>query len=203
MKRLFGPLRRGVLIYCVALAVAGCAERGIYAPDSDVARFHYPGTQPSTLSLVTNIRNLTNKGAHSALIINASEQVVFNPAGTWRNPAAPEQGDVNFGFSPKMRQVFIDYHARETYRVQIQTVSVAPDVAEAALAAVKANGPVGEARCTVAISHILRGLPGFESFPLAFFPSSAAEAFAKLPGVTTEVYRDDSPDNRSDLPVYQ
>ncbi|OSP55663.1 hypothetical protein BV911_06000 [Pseudoruegeria sp. SK021] len=182
--------------------LAACAKPGVQAPDADVARFRYPGVQPSTLSLVTNIRNKTGKGAHSALIVNASEQVVFNPAGTWWHPQAPEQGDLHYGFSPGMKQWFIDYHARETFRVQIQTIEVSPEVAEQALELVKAYGSVPPSQCTIAISRILHQLPGFESISVTLFPSSAADAFGKLPGVVTEVYRDDSPDNRSDLGTF-
>lgn len=199
--KVFAPIGavRVALCMMVLALLAACAEPGVYAPEADVQRFRYAGDSPSTLSLVTNIRNLSNKGAHSALIVNASEQVVFNPAGTWWHPAAPEQGDLHYGFSPAMKQWYIDYHARETFRVQIQTIEVSPEVAEAALRAVKAYGTVPGSQCTLSITRILSGLPGFESFPKTLFPSSAAKAFGNLPGVETRVYRDDSPDDREDL----
>lgn len=194
---------RAAILACALAALAGCvAEPPRQATDAQVAQARYPGTAPYTLSLVTNIRNKTNKGAHSALIVNASEIVVFDPAGTWWHPEAPEQGDVHHNFSPAMKQWFIDYHARETYRVQIQTIEVSPEVAEAALRGVQQVGTVGQALCTLKLTRVLHGLPGFEDYPVSFFPSSAAKAFAKLPGVTTEVYRDDSPGDRSDLGSY-
>ncbi|WP_205758599.1 hypothetical protein [Qingshengfaniella alkalisoli] len=190
---------RGALLALAAtLALSACGE-SIYAPDEVVEQYRYSsGGQPS-IALVTNINNRTNGGAHSALIIDGPERVVFNPFGTWSHPRSPERNDVHFGFTPDMEDWFIDYHARETYRVVIQRVSVSPQTAAIALERAKAYGAVGPARCTIATSSVLHGLPGFESFPIVLHPSKAMNNFAQVPGVQTSIYVDDSPDNWSDL----
>ena len=60
------------------------------------------------------IRDSNGSGAHSGLLVNASEQVMFDPAGTWYHPNLPERNDVHFGVTPKMISFYIDYHARVT-----------------------------------------------------------------------------------------
>jgi len=187
------------LAVAALLAVAGCADKTPQATDAEVARARYVSDGPPALTLVTSIRKATGGGVHSALIIDGPERAVFNPSGTWRHPQAPEQGDLHVGFSPAMEDWFFDYHARETFDIHAQTLEVPPDVAAEALALARANGSVWPAQCTIAISRILRQLAGFEDFPTALFPSRAMEAFAEYPGVETVVYRDDSPDDWSDL----
>ena len=169
------------------------------APAEEVARFRYVANDPPYIALVTNVNTRSGSGDHSALIINGSERVVFNPAGTWRHPKAPERNDLHYGFSEGMRDWFIDYHARETYRVEIQSIDVSLEAADRAIAAAAAEGPVGPARCTLSITDVLRQTPGFEEFPRVILPNRAKRAFATYPGVTTEVFTDDSPDDRSDL----
>lgn len=184
----------------LALAVlSACTQPAIVAPDVEVLQSRYISDEAPYIALVTNVNTRSGSGDHSALIINGSERVVFNPAGTWRHPLAPEQNDLHYGFSDGMRDWFIDYHARETYRVEIQKIPVSRATADSALAAAKQAGPVGPARCTLSIAEVLRQTPGFESFPRVLLPNRAKGAFAEYPGVTTQVHLDDSPDDRSDL----
>ncbi|MCA8883305.1 MAG: hypothetical protein KDA50_06095 [Rhodobacteraceae bacterium] len=197
--RLLARLAGLLFVLAALFALGGCAKPTPQASDADVARARYVSSAPPSLTLVTSISNRDNSGAHSALIINGPERVVFNPFGTWRHPLAPEQGDVHYGFTPGMEEWFFNYHARVTYRIQAQTLEVPPEVAAKALALVQQNGQVGPGRCTLSISNILRQLPGFEDFPRAIFPLQAANAFAEFPGVTTVMYTDDSPDDWSDL----
>lgn len=194
-------MRRRFLLGAV-LALSGlsaCTQPAIIAPQEDVLRYRYVSSEQPYIALVTNVNTRSGSGDHSALIINGSERVVFNPAGTWLHPKAPERNDLHYGFSEGMRDWFIDYHARETYRVEIQTIPVTRETADRALAAAQTAGPVGPARCTLSITDVLRQTPGFESFPRVLLPNRAKKAFASYPGVTTEVFFDDSPGDRSDL----
>lgn len=186
---------------CVALS--GCsalfADKTPQATDAEMAALAHVGAPPPSLTLVTSISNRDNSGAHSALIINGPERAVFNPAGSWRHPLAPEQGDFHRNFSPGMEKWFFDYHARETFRIRAQTVEVPLAVAAQALEAARSWGSVPPAHCTRAITTILSDLPGFESVGVTWFPLTASARFADLPGVTTVMHTDDSPDDWSDL----
>ncbi|WP_108259159.1 hypothetical protein [Mangrovicoccus ximenensis] len=168
-------------------------------PPERVERFRYRSGNPPSLTLYTNVRIQTGKGAHTSLVIDGPERVVFNPAGTWHHPQAPRIDDVHYGFTTPMEAWFIDYHARETYYVRQQKLMVSMETAAEALRRAEAVGPVVASFCTIRTTDVLTPLPGFENFPRTFFPDVASEAFAQYPGVETRSFYDDSPDDRSDL----
>lgn len=183
------------------LALAACGAEPISAPTEDIqsARYAHPG--PNTLTLLTVISNRSGAGGHSGLLINGSERVVWDPAGTWWSPNAPERNDLHFGMTPYMFDVYVDYHTRETYHTVTQTIEVSPEVAEQAFQLAANYGAVSKAACALSTSDILSQLPGFESISRSYFPTRIRDAFAELPGVTTEVfYDDDSDDNSALLP---
>lgn len=191
---------RALLLLTGLVLLGACAPRPETPVSEEVWRNSiYRSNGPAEIALVTNIANRNSGGAHSALIIDGPERVVYNPFGTWSHPNSPERGDLHRNFGPEMEKWFIDYHARETFRVQIQRVQVPPEVAAMALERAKAMGPKGMAQCTRSISTILHGLPGFEDFPIVWYPNQARDAFAKIPGVRSTVYVDDSPGDWSDL----
>lgn len=181
----------------VALALpllAGCAE-SVWAPDEAVARARYHSDEPPSITLYTIVRKRGREGEHSGVLINGSERVIFDPAGSWYNDAAPERNDVHFGMTPTMVRYYIDFHARPTYDVYEQKVFVSPEVAELALQRAKSNGAAAKAMCGRNVSDVLYGLPGFESVRPSFFPGSIMREFANLPGVETTLYQDaDTPE---------
>ena len=61
-------------------------------------------------------------------MINGSQRVIFDPAGTVRLSAVPERGDVLYGISPKVADFYARAHARETFHVVIQEIEVSPDI---------------------------------------------------------------------------
>lgn len=168
--------------------LAGCASEQIWADDAAVQAARYaPGGQPE-LVLVTSLNDRSGEGAHSALMVNGSELVMFDPAGNWDDPAAPERHDVRFGFTPQMQINYLHYQAYDHFHAVIQRVPVSAEVAERALQLVKANGAVPSAFCASATSGILRKLPGFEGVTSTMFPKNLMESFAELPGVRTQIY---------------
>lgn len=177
-----------------AMTLAACAAEPVWAPEEEVARARYAHDGPPSITLFTVISNSSDNGAHSALMINASQRVIFDPAGTWYHPWAPERNDVHFGITPLVEQRYREYHTRETFRTVVQTVEVPPQVAERALRIALDYGAVPKAHCANSTSDILRQL-GFEAVPRSFFPNRVMEGFATIPGVRTEVLRSDRPDN--------
>lgn len=191
-------MRAFLIALVLPLFLAACAEP-VWAPDDVVARARYVSDEPPSITLFTVVRKLGGEGAHSGLMINGSQRVIFDPAGTWYHPTVPERNDVHFGITPRMKQYYIDYHARETYNVYEQTVVVSPEVAELALRRVEENGAVGKALCGNAISGVLKDIPGFESVGRSFFPGKIMQAFSALPGVVTVVHNDTDADNNKAL----
>jgi hypothetical protein len=183
-------MRRLLLCLAGLFMLAACTAEPVWAPDDLVSRARYVSDSPPSITLFTVLNNSSNAGEHSALMINGSQRVMFDPAGTWRHPQLPERNDVHFGMSPKMVDFYIDYHARENFRVVEQTILVTPEVAELALQRVMSYGAVPKAQCARATSSILRGLPGFEKIPSTLGPKKVMQAFGRLPGVTERVILD-------------
>ncbi|MGC9417897.1 MAG: hypothetical protein ACP5EN_02895 [Rhodovulum sp.] len=192
-------MRRFLLVLLFPILLAGCAAEPVWAPDEAVARAAYRHPGLPTITLFTVISNGSNAGGHSALMINASQRVIFDPAGSWWHRASPERNDVHYGITPTMLEFYIDYHARETYRVVTQTVSVSPEVAERALRVVEAYGAVPKAMCGRSVSDVLKQVPGFESVPRTVRPKAIMAAFAELPDVRTETIYDNDPDANEEL----
>ncbi len=188
-------MRNLMMALCSALLLAGCAAESTWAPDELVERMTYRHDGPPQLTLFTMINNNSGAGAHTSLMVNASQRVIFDPAGSFRHPSMAIRNDVIFGADPGLVDFYTRYHARESYRVRIQTVDVSPEVAEAILRAVMENGAVPSAQCALSTSTILmRFFPG--QISRGWFPNRLAEQFQQLPGATSRVLREyDSDDN--------
>lgn len=187
MVRLFA-----VLSLIVALAGCGGADN-IWASDQAVSEAAYRHDGPPTLTLFTVISKASGSGAHSALMINGSQRVIFDPAGTFNHPNLPERHDVIYGMTNRAVDFYIDYHARVTYDVVRQDIVVSPQVAEMAKRAAEQYGAVPKAHCGQSVSAILRSLPGFESVPQSYYPKKIMDAFEELPGVRTKTFSDNDP----------
>lgn len=187
----------------LALVLAGCGADAVWAPDEAVARAHYVSGEAPSITLFTVIRKKSGEGAHSGLMIDGSQRVLFDPAGTWHHPWVPERNDLHYGITEQMRKFYIDYHARETYDVIEQKIYVSPAVAEAAIRRAESYGAVNKAFCGSSVSDILQGLPGFESVPRTFFPNKIMNAFGKLPGVQRKLHLDGDPDDHSGVLMIQ
>jgi hypothetical protein len=165
------------------------------------AAYHHDG--PPRLTVYTMINNNTGAGAHTALMINGAQRVIFDPAGSFNTGRhLPERDDVLYGITPQVSDVYTRYHARKTYHVRIQQLDVTPEMAERAIRLVEANGPVPSAQCSLATSRILGDLfPG--QVRTSWFPKRTADHFAKIPGVTEEtLYEYDSDDNSGVLAAW-
>jgi hypothetical protein len=195
-------MRRFLLCSVLLSSLAACGADNVWATDAQVAKFRYADPGPKTVTLFTVVNNRNGEGGHSALLINGAQRVVFDPAGTWWNPDAPERHDVHFGMSPGMLDTYINYHTRITWHTIEQTVPVTAQVAQLLIGEVEANGAAAKATCATTVSHILRQTPGFESIEPTWFPVTLMKEFAKLPGVKTRVYYDTDPDvNTPQLPA--
>jgi len=193
---------RSVLWLVALLGLTACAQPK-WAPDDQVSAVRFVEGGPSYVTLYTVVNKRNGSGAHSAILVNGSERVIFDPAGTWYHPNLPERNDVHFGMNDKAVAFYIDYHTRVTYDTIEQKVMVPPEVAELVLERVKANGAVAKFMCTNATSGVLRGVPGFESLPQTFYPKQLSDAFGKLPGVSTRVITDNDDDNNHGVLIRQ
>lgn len=168
----------------------------VWATDADVARAFAPQTGTPYLTLYTMKNARSDNGAHTGLFINASQRVVFDPAGTFALDGLPERNDVVFGMTERMERFYVSYHARETFYVIGQKRFVSPQVAEQALQLSLVAGPVPKAACTRETSRLLSQLPGFETIQRSYFPDNLLRSFAALPGVVTTEHRESDSDDK-------
>ena len=175
------------------LLCAACAQPPAipYASDERVKASAYREPGPDTITVLTVISNRTSKGAHTALMINGTQRVIFDPAGSFVNERVPEQEDVLYGVTPAVLQGYKSAHARSTFHVVSQTVEVTPEQAAVALRLAMSNGPVARAFCTSAATGLLREVPGFGDIDQVMFPKQLMEQIAARPGVVEEKYFED------------
>ena len=191
---------RLILALAVLLALAACGAEPVWAPEEEVQRAVYRHDGPPSITVFTVVSNRDGSGGHSSLLINGSQRVIFDPAGTWYHPQLPERNDVHFGMKNAAVDFYIDYHARETWHVVSQEIRVSPEVAERALRLAQDYGAVPKAYCTRANTDILAQLPGFQGVPSTFYPVKLMEWIdANVPGVTRDVTYDDSPANNATI----
>ncbi|MGJ5618240.1 hypothetical protein [Sulfitobacter sp. MF3-043] len=177
--------------------VAGCGAAD-NSPDSApevvaAAAFRAPG--PKSLTVFTMVNNRSGSGGHTALMVKGSQTVIFDPAGSFRDPRVVERGDVLYGMSPNWVQTYRSAHARSTYHVVSQEIPVTDEQAERALQLVTSNGAVPAAYCANATTAILRQINGFNDIEQTFYPVKFMDQISALPGVkTTKYYENDDGD---------
>jgi hypothetical protein len=186
-----------ILALLVAATLAtGCAQR-VWDGDERVARAAYSNGKPPSVTLITVVRNDLNVGTHSALVVNGSERVLFDPAGSWKHPRSPERNDLRFGIDDRVLAHFLDYHTRRSHRTIVQEVAVPASVADAVTSSLAQAGPAAPGFCALTISRALRRVEGFGAIGATPFPSMLMRDFGRLSGARTRVFVDDDPaDNR-------
>jgi len=190
------------VFYCLFFALLGACggpAEPIWAPDAEIQKYTYRHNGPPEITLFTVVNKRSGSGAHSGLLINSTERVLFDPAGSFKLPFAPERNDVHFGMTDRAVTVYIDYHARQTFDVIEQRLIVTPEQAALALSLVKSYGAVPKAQCSLSITRILGQIPGFETISTGYFPKRARAEFATLPGVRERTITDDDADKNHNV----
>jgi hypothetical protein len=189
MRKLIAGLLTLVLL-------AGCGTNEVIFADEEFVRSKiYRHDGPPRVTLLTMINNSTGAGAHTSMIINGSQRIIWDPAGSFKHDKIPERNDVVFGVTPAVADSYVRYHARETFHVRVQELDVSPEVAEGILRAAMEYGAVPKAQCALSTSTILS-----QFFPnnvkAGWYPKKLADDFQTIPGVRSRVLREyDSDDN--------
>ncbi|SHI95829.1 hypothetical protein SAMN05444000_10446 [Shimia gijangensis] len=186
----------------IAMSLAACAVNKDNASDEEIRAVAYSDGGQPRLTLYTMVSNDTGSGAHTSLLINGSQRVAWDPAGSFRAEGIVARGDVVYGMSPKMVDYYTRYHARETYHVIIQELDVSPEIAEQALRTVASYGAVPQSQCALSTSAIMRSLPGFEALPSTYYPNKLEEAFAQYGPTRKELWEYDADDKSKVLQEY-
>ncbi len=198
-------MHRFMILFIALLGLASCAGDAKWEPDGapqavELAKTsHYRTSNPPTLSLLTAVNAETGNSGHTALMIDASERVIFDPAGSFKHPQMPRVDDVFYGMTDRAVNVFIDYYARGTWKVVRQDLRVPRAAAEQALELARAHGSVSKAFCANSTSKLLSQVQGFEQIHSVMFPTSLMKQFASFEGVKTSTYHDMKFNSRGQL----
>lgn len=189
-------MKRFLIGLAVVGLVAGCAaDNSPDSPPEAVAAAAFREAGPKTLTVFTMVNNRTGSGGHTALMVKGSQTVVFDPAGSFRDPRVVERGDVLYGMSPNWIQSYKSAHARSTFHVVSQEIPVTDAQAERALQLVTSYGSVPGAYCASATTAILRQIEGFGNIDKTFYPVKLMDQIATRSGVkTTRYYENDEGD---------
>lgn len=176
-------LSRIVAAAFLVLCLVGCGAEEVWDSDEAVARATYVPPGASTITLITSINTRNDSGAHSALLIDGAQRLLFDPAGSWHNPGIPERNDVLYGMSPAYLDMYLAFQSNGPFEVRTQTVEVSAAVAQQLSQAVQSYGAVSPAYCSRSITDILSQTPGFSSIQPTFFPLNTMGQFAQIAGV--------------------
>ena len=102
-------MRSLFLALAAVLALAGCEFYTPASPD-EIARARYVSPEPPSITLMSMVNARSGKSAHSGILINGSEQVLFDPAGTFTHPDLPRKGDVHYGMTPRFADAPADVY---------------------------------------------------------------------------------------------
>ena len=170
-----------ILLGCLAL-VTGCAVE-VGASKQSLAAARHVATEPPYVEVVSMVDRRDGRAAHTALIINASERVIYDPAGTFQHEDLAERGDIHYGATDRMVSYYERYHARFSHFVHVQRIPVTAQVAEGVLRRAEAQGPSPKMFCTYHTFGVLNdSLPGV-TLERSFFPEALRRQVADLPGV--------------------
>jgi hypothetical protein len=188
-------VRHWVLSVFVVLGLAACAAPpGEFASDAAIEAARYSNGGAPELTLVTIMNYQTGNGDHTALFINGTEKVLFDPAGSWKLDGVPERNDVHFGMAPRIGASFYLSHVRPSHYAVVQRLRVTPEIAARVKAMALEVGPVPAAQCALSTSRILQQMPGLEGIRVGWYPHNLMRSFAELPGVITYDIHHDAPD---------
>ncbi|MGI9391642.1 MAG: hypothetical protein ACR2O1_16415 [Boseongicola sp.] len=197
MMRFWHHVAIGLLPFILA-ACGGPAEP-VWAPDNTVQSAVYKHEGPPKITIFTVVNVKSGSGGHSGLLINGDQRLLFDPAGTFKLPSAPERNDVHFGVTERVLNVYVDYHARQSWNVRAQEIEVTPQQARMLTQLVQQYGAVPKAQCTLSITRILKQVPGFERISVTYFPNSLSKELEQFSGVKTKLITDDDADSNHNV----
>ncbi|PZQ49795.1 MAG: hypothetical protein DI556_10010 [Rhodovulum sulfidophilum] len=189
-------LIRLILAALVAATLSGCE---FYTPASpeEISHARYASPEPPSITLMSMVDERSGTSAHSGILINGSQQVLYDPAGTFTHPDLPRAGDIHYGMTPRFVDYYERYHARAGYFVETQRVEVTREQADQIFANAVARGKTMKMACAVSASGVLRTVPPFTGVGTSLRPEAIRQDFARIPGVeTNRIYENDQGKNR-------
>ncbi|MBB5221097.1 hypothetical protein HNP73_001018 [Amaricoccus macauensis] len=182
-------IRRALPALLAASALAGCEMYTPASPEAIIAA-RYESPDAPSVTLMSMVNESSGRSEHAGLLISGSQQVLYDPAGTFTHPDLPRAGDVHYGMTPRYVDYYERYHARFGYFVEIDKVPVSRAVADQLIANAQAEGQQMKMMCSLAAADVLRTVPQFDGVTKSIFPEGLRRDFEQMPGVTTTYVRE-------------
>jgi hypothetical protein len=182
-------MRAFLLALAATAALAGCEFYRPASPD-EIARARYASSAPASVTLMSMVNKSSGRSAHTGILINGSQQVLYDPAGTFTHPDLPRAGDVHYGITPRFVDYYERYHARFDYFVEIQQVPVSRAAADQIIANAEAQGKSLKMTCALAAADVLQPVPPFQEVSRSVFPEALRRDFAAMPEVEIRYVHD-------------
>ena len=197
-------MRRALLALAAASVLAGGEIYQPASPDA-IARARYVSPEPPAVTLMSMVNAKSGRSEHSGLLINGSQQVLYDPAGTFTHPDLPRRGDIHYGMTPRFVDYYERYHARFDYFVEAQKVPISRAAADQLIANAEAQGQSMKLTCGLDVADVLQPVPPFQGVRKSWFPQALRDDFEHIAGVQDSyVYENDVGQNkaweRSDTP---
>ncbi len=180
-----------VVLVMMLIGLTGCA-REVASSSEEISRVAHRSEEPPYIAIVNMVDRSDQRAAHTAMIINASQRVIYDPAGTFQHRDLVERGDIHYGATDRMVDYYERYHARFSHFVHTQKIYLTAEQAERILRRTEAQGPSPKMFCTIHTGQILKDIPEFSYISVGFFPENLRRQIAKYPGVVDSyVYEND------------
>lgn len=178
-------------VLTLALGVAACTKPANDSPQEEILNAAYQAPGGPSITLFTTVNGRSNGGAHTAMMINADQRVIWDPAGGFKHEAVPELRDVLYGINARRLDGYLRFQSSDVFYVIAETIPVSQAVAQQAMQLVQARGPVSDAQCALSTSQIMQQLPGFETIKSGWYPLKLHEQIETRPDVRTVYYKTD------------
>ena len=165
------------------LYLFGCSNLRDFDPVTTINTPGYRHPGGATVTLVSVVSKRSNTAAHSALIVNGTQRIIFDPAGTLFHKNLKFRGDVIYDANPSVVDFYIRYHTRNTHDTVMQSVDVADALAEDLLKRLLSRGYVWKSFRAQSASTLLRATPGFENIRPTFSLQKLMKNFGKIENV--------------------
>lgn len=186
-----------------AALMAGCKPAYDRATDAEVRAAFYRHPAPPSIALLSMCRTSDDVSEHSGILVNASQRVLYDPAGNYWVPGRARQRDIHYGMTDYFVEQYERFHSRLGFYVRRQTVEVPMEVAELAIKRSEERGETYFTQCAVSASWVLRDLPGFAHIRLTIDPHILLRDFSRTPGIVEKVTREeDTGKNIAGVPGY-
>lgn len=182
-------MRRFLAVVCAAAALAGCEVYQAASPE-EVARAAYSSDEPPSITLISMVNAGNGRSAHSALLINGAQRVLYDPAGTFQHPDLPRRGDIHYGITPRFLDYYERYHARFSHYTHSQKVYVSQATADQVMANAEALGRTPKMLCAGSVTGAIRGVEPFTEVRGSIFPETVRRDFARIAGVENAYVRE-------------